>query len=1029
MTRLYRTFLIPLAVFLFSLIFFGYELTQLQRNLYRRQEAKHLQQVADRLQGEEQNRIVRMIEAAEAMAEAGLPREEPLQSVYSRLLTGGGFLEDLLFYDADLNRILSLGEGMGGGAEGAFLEEAAQGDGWRYQVQTDPEGEVWVRIAVPWHGGVFEALVNAEKFLTTLNQILAGETGAVFRDPSGRIRSYMPGPHSVPDQAVEAFHSAPDQKQILLDGSAIVVMTPILARDGTFLGALTVVRQTSGIPPLSSQELLPLVLLLAAVFLFFGVVLFFYVRYTNRTMEQLYKEKRESHAFLTTVFDSPPGVCICTLDKNLHYLAVNANYRRLMEKLGAAPGIPERLLMEGVSNELIRDRYRRRAEEAFEQGEPVTFVETLGEEDRRVTFENRVSPVFNRMNQVSGMVVFMIDISRRKDFEKALEQARKNAEKLAADASRANEAKSLFLANMSHEIRTPMNAVMGMTSLLLETELNPDQLEYARMIDLSAGSLLQIINDILDFSKIEAGKLDLEMIAFSPREMVDELEDLLFVKAAEKGLTLSAHVEEGVPAMVEGDPSRLRQILLNLGSNAVKFTSSGSVELRIRGDNGFLVLQVEDTGEGISPEKQGLLFQSFSQVDSSTTRRYGGTGLGLAITKGLVDLMEGSIAVESRPKEGSRFTVRLPLQPSSERDRLEPVFRDLRCSIHLENAQRNRELREKLEYLGARIVESGGDYCFCPISCGTLPEKPEREGCPVTVGMYSILESFQPAVSFDEYLRIPVRYSRLTALVRRRRGEEPEEKGPRGGAGIPRYSRSRVLVVEDNPINRRLAERMLEPLGCSVTLAEDGEEALQRAEERVWDIILMDLQMPRMDGLEATLRIREGGKNRETCIVAMTAFAMSGDQEACLRAGMDEYISKPIRKDVLWGVMAKHLTPSGEVSSLDPAVVERFMGDEALARQSYRDYAERAPRAVERIKKAQETGRLDLMVRFSHDLKGMARVLGFEETASAAQALEEGARSGESPPEDQFSRLEEAFRASLSEARAHLPLTEEGESV
>ncbi len=1056
----YRTFIIPLAVFLLSLIFFGYHLSQVQKGLFRNQEGVQLQQTAARLQAEEQERIYRKLEAARELAAAGLPIPDTARRIYSRMILGEDPLAGLEFLDGDLEPGMVLGRSGRGAVSEDFLEKVLAGGGRRYRVQTDPEGQVWIRVAFPWERkdgearGVILASVSAETYLTSLNRLLAGESGVIFRDAAGKVRSYMPGRSGVPEIVERAYRKDPRRKRVLFREGELVVLNPMVGQDGSFLGALAVVRRGSGGTYLSFSEVLPLALLLAAVFFLFGVVLFFYIRYTNRAVERLYREKRESHAFLTSVLDSPPGVCICTLNKNLNYLAVNANYRRLMERLGGDPGRPDRILMEGVAEESIRERYRRRATEAF-RGEPVTFVESVetGDGDR-ITFENRVSPVFNRMKRVAGLVVFMIDISRRKEFEQALERARQEAEALASEASRANEAKSLFLANMSHEIRTPMNAVMGMTSLLLETKLDPDQLEYARMIDLSAGSLLQIINDILDFSKIEAGKLDLEILSFSPREMVDEVEGLLYVKAAEKGLGLSAHVEESVPAMVEGDPSRIRQVLLNLGSNAVKFTPEGSVRIFLAREGGGLVLRVEDSGVGIPQEKQGVLFQSFSQMDNSTTRRYGGTGLGLAITKGLVNLMEGRVQVESEPGRGSCFSVFLPLAESEKRDRLEPVFRGSRCSVRLGEPQRAREFREKLTYLGAEIVDGGGDYCFCDITC---PELPPLEECTVRVGVYSILQSFQPSSSFDEYLRFPVPYSRLMALARRQPDEDAEGGGREGGRRAEQQKAlgGRVLLVEDNPVNRRLAERMMQPLGCGVTAVQDGRSAVRAAEEESWDVILMDLQMPEMDGLEATRRIRLGERNARTPIVAMTAYAMSGDQQACLEAGMDEYLSKPIRKESLWQILERYLPeaeegnreeegaeesaeesaeegPSGGASpprALPPEVLERFMGDEQLARESFRDYRERAPRTMERIRKARGQDRRDLIVRFSHDLKGMARALELGEISGAAQALEEAARGEDALTEALFDRLERAFGPSLAEAEAYIPLTDRGESV
>jgi len=536
----------------------------------------------------------------------------------------------------------------------------------------------------------------------------------------------------------------------------------------------------------------------------------------------------------------------------------------------------------------------------------------------------------------AGILAVGRDFSERKEYEEMLKSARAAAE---ANA----HAKSTFLANMSHEIRTPMNGVIGMSNLLLDTKLDATQQDFAETIRNSAESLLTILNDILDFSKIEAGKLQFETLDFDLNESVDTTLELLAERAAGKGLELAAFIPNEVPAMIRGDPGRLRQVVLNLVGNAIKFTEKGEVVVHVaieeKTDVDVLFrFAIKDTGIGLSEEAQARLFQPFTQADSSTTRRFGGTGLGLAISRQIIELLGGKIGVISTPGQGSTFwfTVRFQITPASVAVNLTqpqaPKFlRAIKVAVVDDNATNRMLLQHYLEAWGAGIhlYENG------PAALAAL-ENAVKEGHPFDL---ALLDFHMPemngatvaAAIRDRKLLVPGRCLLLTSLDHHsdrtmlaeagivqlmtkpiRKNElrnaiiatlpgnllpaaKLDEQQKQAAPVIKKQRPVRVLMAEDNVVNQRVARLMLEKLGHRVTLTANGLEVLDALDRAPYDVILMDCQMPEMDGFEATRRIRQSSRDREIPIVAMTANAMEGDRDACIAVGMNDYVSKPMR--------------------------------------------------------------------------------------------------------------------------------------
>ena len=798
-------------------------------------------------------------------------------------------------------------------------------------------------------------------------------------------------------------------------------------------------------------------------------------------------EKIESHMRslqLTqhAVDSSSVAIYWIDLDANISY-ANNA----AVKNTGHSKEALEKMSLLDIEYNLSNKIWQERLEGLKIEGS-LTFESAHLRKDNS-TFPVQVTATFLKFADKEYIFAFVNDISKRRHAEDA------------------TQAKSDFLANMSHEIRTPMNAVIGMSHLALKTDLTPKQRDYLNKIQFSANSLLGIINDILDFSKIEAGKLDMEAVEFDLAQTLDNVANVVTVKAQEKeNLEVLFYTDSRVPNSLIGDPLRLNQILVNLGNNAVKFTERGEIVLMTKtksssDDKITLQFSMRDTGLGMTEEQQAKLFQAFSQADTSTTRKYGGTGLGLTISKRLVNMMGGDIWVESEPGQGTTFSFTAEFGLGKEKAKIRyrpaPDLRGMKVLVVDDNATSRHIFQEMLESFSFEVTLAAS----AQEGLTELEETSESEPFELVImdwkmpGMDGI-EASQRIKNHSDLSKIPA-IVMVTAYGREEVMQQAEQVGLEGfllkpvspsmlfdatmqafGEAVPEISRitqqkeqeaealkhiqgARVLLVEDNEINQQVAKEILEGAGLNIELAINGQEAVNAVKENNYDAVLMDVQMPVMDGYTATREIRKDKHFKDLPIIAMTAHAMAGDEDKSLEAGMNGHVAKPIDPDQLFATLQEWVKPSEKRAEVKKAEVpverpesdktvpeeeelpedlpgfdlsdglKRLQGNKTLYRKLLLNFATDYSEAAKDIRIALDAKDFERTHSLVHNIKGLAGNLSATDLQAASVNLEKLVKGAEkkAPPAQQLnlklSELETALNQALESVQSLGASTEE----
>jgi two-component system sensor histidine kinase/response regulator len=754
---------------------------------------------------------------------------------------------------------------------------------------------------------------------------------------------------------------------------------------------------------------------------------------------------------------------IILLDDRRRIVVCNEQFRQLAQSLGMSAEVGVELKLRGAKSRSARTEHDQALadclgawREQFDLRDASPLTLQLPDERwiRSTAFKT----------EDGGVVALFADVSAQIARDRELVAA-----KVAAEV--ANKLKSEFLANMSHEIRTPMNAIIGLSHLGLSTALDPKQRNYLEKILSSANALLGIINDILDFSKIEAGKMSLENEDFDLSKLFRSLDAMLAVKAGEKGLKLTFDIDPKVPPIVSGDPLRLSQILLNLGSNAIKFTPSGEVRFRAeylgkKKDQVNLRFSVTDTGIGISEEQQASLFAPFSQADGSITRRFGGTGLGLAICKRLVELMQGRFGVDSTVNHGSTFWFEISLQVgtlSTARQSSRTAFQQVRALVADTQTNARQLLSTHLEAFGCQVVQAetaeqaldafraeGADFDVVVLDHelndegGIAVGREIRQlagdaGRPVIIIVTATaVEEITDEVQKYEFvgpLLKPVSASTVLDAIISVMPDADLTRMPASSiaveGGKARLDGVRVLVVEDNDINQLCARELLEQAGAVVLIAENGLEAVELLDKESVDCVLMDVQMPVLDGYSATRQLRRSQRFAKLPIIAMTANAMSGDRERALESGMNDYVSKPVEPDEMrqvvyrWTiggtdvaeparVVAEPEKPTTLALDLD-AALRRASGNMALLIKMMQRFQSDAPNFARNFGEMRDNGDIEGAVRVAHSLKGIAGTIGLLELQAVSGRLEAAVRddAGEDRVRESYLMTQQALEQAL----------------